>query len=90
MTRTPKPLIKNQLLCPLSYRHLYGGALMYGHLVDGRLERYPRRASGLRMRARDLAKIGSLFLNGGQWRGTQILPKEWTREATRFHIGLGD
>lgn len=37
----------------------------------------PSAASGLRLRARDLAKIGSVFLHGGLWNGKRVIPAEW-------------
>lgn len=41
---------------------------------------------GLRLRTEDLAKFGQLLLNGGMWNGKQLIPKEWVKEATAFHI----
>ena len=46
----------------------------------------PSAASGLRMRARDLAKIGSVYLHGGQWNGRQIVPREWVEHSTQRHV----
>ena len=31
---------------------------------------------------RDMAKIGQLMLNQGQWEGTQLIPREWTIKST--------
>ena len=47
----------------------------------------PNAASGLRMRAPDLAKIGQLVLDEGAWAGRQIVSRRWVRESTAAHIG---
>jgi CubicO group peptidase (beta-lactamase class C family) len=42
--------------------------------------------AGIRMPALDMAKIGYLYLNEGQWAGEQIIPATWVERSTRKHI----
>lgn len=43
-------------------------------------------ASGMRLRPRDMAKIGLLYLNEGEWEGKQLLPKKWVADSLAPHI----
>jgi CubicO group peptidase (beta-lactamase class C family) len=37
------------------------------------------------MSARDLARFGLLFLNGGRWNAAQVIPVAWVSESTAAH-----
>jgi CubicO group peptidase (beta-lactamase class C family) len=46
-------------------------------------------AGDLRMRPRDMAKFGYLFLREGKWKGKRIVSEEWVRESTQGRV-MGD
>lgn len=49
---------------------------------------------GLRITTQDIAKLGQLYLQKGQWEGKEMLPEAWVTNATSSHIksydGQGD
>lgn len=46
----------------------------------------PATASGLRLTARDMAKIGQLVLARGQWNGEQLVDPDWIEAMTARHV----
>jgi CubicO group peptidase (beta-lactamase class C family) len=34
--------------------------------------------------ARDMARLGLLMLRGGDWNGTQVIPRDWVKESTTY------
>jgi len=44
---------------------------------------------GLSLTPRDMAKLGYLFLHGGNWDGRRIVSAEWVTEATRTQAEAG-
>jgi CubicO group peptidase (beta-lactamase class C family) len=45
---------------------------------------------GLQLRSVDLAKLGQLYLQGGQWEGKQIISPEWVRRSITPHAHARD
>jgi CubicO group peptidase (beta-lactamase class C family) len=43
-------------------------------------------ASGVRLKPRDMAKLGQLFLTQGQWNGRQIVSPAWLRDSAAAHV----
>ena len=43
----------------------------------------------LQLHPRDMARIGLLFLNEGEWNGTRVLSSAWVERATRSSIATG-
>lgn len=47
--------------------------------------------NGIRINARDAARFGQLYLNGGVWEGEQVVPAAWVAESTTAkNNGAGD
>ena len=59
-----------------------------GYYVRGPASIHP--AYSMRMTARDLARFGLLCLRQGQWRGQQIIPREWLRESTTSYSNTNE
>jgi len=42
--------------------------------------------SGVRLRPRDMARFGYLYLRNGVWNGTQIIPETWVNASQQKHM----
>jgi CubicO group peptidase (beta-lactamase class C family) len=51
--------------------------------LDAEKNGFEKMESGINARTIDFAKFGRLYLNGGNWNGTQIIPSEWVATSTR-------
>ncbi|MDQ3917615.1 MAG: beta-lactamase family protein [Acidobacteriota bacterium] len=45
-------------------------------------------AGGIYLRPRDFIKLGQLFLDGGRWRGRQVVSRKWVEQATAPHASI--
>jgi CubicO group peptidase (beta-lactamase class C family) len=54
-----------------------------GHYISGSDTRFP--AYVFDMSARDFARFALLFLRGGKWNGTQVVPEDWVRASTHAY-----
>ena len=46
--------------------------------------------SWLKLSARELARFGQLYLDGGRWKDQQVVPQAWVTESTRAHVPIPD
>ncbi len=51
-------------------------------------EGHPHTGGGLHLLPQDMAKFGLLYLNNGEWRGTQVVPAVWVKESFQKHVNL--
>ncbi|MCI8493112.1 serine hydrolase [Anaerotruncus sp.] len=82
---TGRPLMdyaKEKLFDPLGMESVVWGTDPQGVADDG---------NGIVMTARDAARFGQLFLEGGVWNGEQLIPADWVTESTSVqNAGPGD
>ncbi len=50
--------------------------------IDGREDGLEKMESGINARTIDFAKFGRLFLNRGEWNGTQVISEDWVVKST--------
>jgi len=69
----------------------YAQAKLFRPLGIGKVEWHrdakgtPYAASGLRMRPRDMAKVGRLMLQDGRWEGRPVVPAAWVKTSIQPH-----
>jgi CubicO group peptidase (beta-lactamase class C family) len=69
---------------PLGMEDFAIADLRYEHGPESRHPVYKMRLS-----ARDLVRVGQLYLQDGTWNGQRIVSEAWVRESTRPHVDLG-
>jgi CubicO group peptidase (beta-lactamase class C family) len=73
----------------------YADSYLFGPLGirDANWRRSPDGAAtgggGLRLRPRDAAKLGQLYLNGGTWNGARVVPEAWVQLSQQRLYSLG-
>jgi CubicO group peptidase (beta-lactamase class C family) len=72
-----RELARTELFAPLGIESWEWAGDIYGRPVP---------FAGLRLRPRDLAKIGRMMLDHGQWRGRAVVPAGWVAASLAPHI----
>ncbi|OQA15302.1 MAG: 6-aminohexanoate-dimer hydrolase [Chloroflexi bacterium ADurb.Bin360] len=73
--------------------HAYAKEKLFGPLgfpaIPWQLDPQERSIGGwgLELTAREMAKIGYLYLHEGAWEGQQLVPAEWVKLSTTYHAG---
>jgi CubicO group peptidase (beta-lactamase class C family) len=67
-------------------QYVFGPLNVQGGLWERMAGGYMFASGGIYLRAREQAKIGSLFLNDGYWGNQHIITEEWIRASVTEHI----
>ena len=51
---------------------------------------YDTGGMGLRITARDMMKVGQMFLDGGVYQGAQVVPEAWVTQSVTPHLSTQD
>lgn len=49
-------------------------------------EGHPHTGGGLYLKPRDMAKLGLLYLQNGQWEGKQVVPAQWVKQSIQKRV----
>lgn len=58
------------------------------HVIYRNADRSQHRQFVIYMSAADLARLGTLYVQGGRWGGQQIIPATWVTESLRAHSSV--
>lgn len=77
----PIPRLAQRLFAPLGITQV-----SWAQAAGGRTD----TGGHLALRARDFAKLGQLFVDGGRWHGGQVIPASWIDTSTAGRAPLAD
>ena len=81
--RTLTEYLNDRLWRPLGMEHASSWS------IDKKKDGIEKAFCCINAPARDFAKLGSLYLKKGQWRGQQLVPKEWVETSTKADTARG-
>jgi len=73
-------LAREDLFAPLGIKHFEWTEDVHGRALP---------FAGLRLRPRDMLKLGRLVNSRGMWRGRQVVPADWIAESLRPRVSTG-
>jgi len=76
-------------LLELADAHLFGPLGITDRRWKADPQGYPFGGHGIELRTEDLAKLGVLFVNRGQWHGRKVVSAAWVEAAIRPRFGWG-
>ena len=75
--QTSLEYLKPRLFEPLGIENPQWPTSPEGNFIGG---------SGLKLRTEDIAKLGQLYLQKGNWNGKQLIAEKWVEQATRKQV----
>lgn len=72
-------LLRTRLFEPLDFKNVYWNVMPNGEAYLG---------GGAQLRTRDLLKIGQLYLDGGKWRGKQLIDPDWVKASLSSSVKI--
>lgn len=81
VAKQPIPVLAQRLFTPLGITSAHWAEAAGGRTDTG---------GHLELRARDFAKLGQLFVDGGRWHGNQVVSEAWIATSTAGRAPLAD
>jgi CubicO group peptidase (beta-lactamase class C family) len=78
----------NQTLVDFTEEYLFNPIGIPGCVWQKTLNDVYQAGGGLWLKPRDMARFGYLYLNGGNWNGTQVVTEEWILNSTDYQFDL--